>query len=80
MNRIQSPILACMALLAFAGCDRLKSAMDRKPDAAVAQKRVHDGDYRGAVEVYESLLDGTPKSADMHFSLALLYEKELEDP
>lgn len=69
-----------MALLAFTGCDRLKSVMDRKPDAAVAQKRVRDGDYRGGVEVYESLLDGTPKSADMHFSLALLYEKELEDP
>ena len=37
-------------------------------------------DFRGAVAAYEKALDGTPRTADAHFRLGLLYDQKLNDP
>ena len=71
--------LALLALLAALGCDRLfdKGA---KADIAAAEKKTAAGDFRGAVQLYEAALDGTEKTADLHYRLALLYADKLKSP
>lgn len=45
-----------------------------------ADWKAAQGDYLWAVNLYESALDGTPQSADVHYKLALLYDDKLNDP
>lgn len=66
-------------LLWLAGCDRspfndTERALDQAEQKQAAQ------DYRGAANCYEKALDGTPKTADCHFRLGLLYDGKLNDP
>ena len=71
--------LAILALLAAPGCDRLFD-QGSKDDIAAAEKKAAAGDFRGAVERYEAALDGTAKTADLHYRLALLYADKLKSP
>jgi tetratricopeptide (TPR) repeat protein len=72
------PFLGALCLLA-AGCD--KSPFDQTGRALdQAEERVAAKDYRGAVSCYERALDGSPKSADAHFRLAIIYDEQLNDP
>ena len=43
-------------------------------------KKPRPGITRGAVALYESALDGTPKTAEVHYKLALLYDEKLKSP
>jgi tetratricopeptide (TPR) repeat protein len=71
-------LLGGLCLLA-AGCD--KSPFDQTGRALdQAEQRVAAKDYRGAVSCYERALDGSPKSADAHFRLAIIYDEQLNDP
>jgi hypothetical protein len=72
-------ILCALALLSFAGCERL---FDKglTENVAAADKKVTAGDYSGAVLLYESAFDGTVKTADVHYKLALLYDGKLKEP
>ena len=45
-----------------------------------ADWKAAQGDYLWAINLYESALDGTPQSADVHYRLALLYDDKLNDP
>jgi len=45
-----------------------------------ADWKAAQGDYLWAINLYESALDGTPQSADVHYKLALLYDDKLNDP
>jgi len=45
-----------------------------------ADWKAAQGDYLWAINLYESALDGTPESADVHYKLALLYDDKLNDP
>ena len=71
--------LAILGLLAASGCDRLFDK-GSKDDIAAAEKKAAAGDFRGAVERYEAALDGTAKTADLHYRLALLYADKLKSP
>jgi LysM repeat protein len=66
-------------LLAFAGCDRMVTPRNaqivKDADAKAAQ-----GDFLRAIGLYETALDGTARSADIHYKLALLYEDKMNDP
>ncbi|MEA3209333.1 MAG: hypothetical protein QOE70_2390 [Chthoniobacter sp.] len=77
-SRILAGALAFLALN-LAGCDRL---FDRgsKDSLAEGDKRVAAGDFHGAVALYESALDGTEKTAEAHYKLALLYDDKLKSP
>ncbi len=71
--------LFAISLLAAPGCDRLfdKSSKD---EVAGAQKKAAAGDFRGAALLYEASLDGTAKTAESHYKLALLYADKLKSP
>ena len=71
--------LAILGLLTASGCDRLFDK-GSKDDIAAAEKKAAAGDFRGAVERYEAALDGTAKTADLHYRLALLYADKLKSP
>jgi LysM repeat protein len=45
-----------------------------------AESKTADGNYLRAVTLYESALDGSEKSAEIHYRLALLYDDKMHDP
>ena len=45
-----------------------------------AESKAADGNYLRAITLYESALDGSDKSADIHYRLALLYDDKMHDP
>ena len=45
-----------------------------------AEAKAADGNYLRAITLYESALDGSDKSADTHYRLALLYDDKMHDP
>src|SRR5258707_15486112 len=68
-----------LALALCAGCDRLfdKGA---KEALAAADRKAKAGDYRGAVSLYESALDGTAQTAEIHYRIAVIYDEKLKSP
>jgi LysM repeat protein len=64
---------------AVASCDRMitpRSAQIIKD----AENKTADGNYLRAIALYESALDDSPRTADVHYRLALLYDDKLHDP
>lgn len=86
-TRVKSRLLAFvfrLLLLApvagiLAGCDRL---FDQKGEAALnmAREKEQEGDYQSAVQWYEASLDGTVKTAEAHYSMALIFDDKLDNP
>ncbi|HEV2805750.1 MAG TPA: LysM peptidoglycan-binding domain-containing protein [Chthoniobacterales bacterium] len=71
--------LAVGLALAMGGCDRMitpRSAQIIKD----AENKTADGNFARAITLYESALDDSPRSADVHYRLALLYDDKLHDP
>ena len=74
MQRVS--ILLVVAFL-ISGCDKV----DQQREALdTADKRVKAGAYRDAIRSYESALDGTAKTADVHYKIAVLYDDKLKEP
>jgi len=67
-------------LFVVGGCDRLNLRNDSKKQLQLGADRLASRDFRGAVAAYEESLDGTPKTAEAHFRLALIYYDHLQDP
>jgi LysM repeat protein len=65
--------------LALSGCDRMVTSRNART-VKEADWKAAQGDYLWAINLYESALDGTPQSAEVHFKLALLYDDKLNDP
>ena len=78
MNAL-AKVLLVLALLAAPGCDRLFDK-GSKDDIATAEKKASAGDFSAAAALYEAALDGTAKTADIHYRLALLYADKLKSP
>src|SRR5881409_2894775 len=61
------------------GCDRIggsrSSQLTQDADSKSAQ-----GDFARAIDLYEASLDDSPRSAEVHYKLALLYDDKLNDP
>lgn len=45
-----------------------------------ADSKAAEGDYLAAIGLYESALDNSPRCADIHYKLALLYDDKMNDP
>src|SRR6266487_7075914 len=64
---------------AFTGCDRLMPSryaqLVQDADGKSAQ-----GDFARAINLYEAALDDSPRCADVHYKLALVYDDKLNDP
>src|SRR5438094_3430191 len=76
---IASVSLSIFVAYAFAGCDRLMSSryaqLVQDADGKSAQ-----GDFERAINLYEAALDDSPRCAEIHYKLALLYDDKLNDP
>ena len=75
-----APALALgLALALTTSCDRMitpRSAQIIKD----AENKTADGNYLRAVALYESALDDSPRTADVHYRLAILYDDKMHDP
>jgi len=45
-----------------------------------AENKSAQGDFERAVSLYEAALDDSPRGAEVHYKLALLYDDKLNDP
>jgi tetratricopeptide (TPR) repeat protein len=77
--RWRTACAAAMAAVAFSSCDQLFD-QGTKSNIEAAEKKAAAGDFRSAVKLYEAALDGTPKSADVHYKLAVIYDERLKSP
>ena len=71
--------LSIFVSCAFTGCDRLMSSryaqLVQDADGKSAQ-----GDFERAINLYEAALDDSPRCAEIHYKLALLYDDKMNDP
>ena len=71
--------LSILFIGAVAGCDRLGNSryaqLIRDADSKSA-----NGDFERAINLYEAALDDSPRCAEIHYKLALLYDDKLNDP
>jgi LysM repeat protein len=77
-NNFAAPLLLGLALT-NASCDRMitpRSAQIIKD----AENKTADGNYLRAIALYESALDDSPRAAEVHYRLALLYDDKMHDP
>jgi len=63
----------------LANCERMVTSRNAQR-VKEADWKSAQGDYLWAINLYESALDGTPQSAEVHYKLALLYDDKLNDP
>jgi nucleoid-associated protein YgaU len=71
--------LSIFVACGFSGCDRLMPSryaqLVQDADGKSAQ-----GDFARAINLYEAALDDSPRCAEIHYKLALLYDDKLNDP
>jgi LysM repeat protein len=78
LRRVAS-VCAALAILTLPACDRLFDK-GSKDDVQAADKKLAAGDFRNAASLYEAALDGTARTAEVHYKLALLYDDKLKSP
>jgi LysM repeat protein len=66
-------------LCALAGCDRLGNSRYAQL-MQDADNKSAQGDFERAVNLYEAALDDSPRGAEVHYKLALLYDDKLNEP
>ncbi|PYI74221.1 MAG: hypothetical protein DMF08_00510 [Verrucomicrobia bacterium] len=71
--------LSMFFICAFAACDRIGNSRYVQLMQDAENKSV-EGDFERAVNLYEAALDDTPRGAEVHYKLALLYDDKLNDP
>jgi len=71
--------LSIFVAFCFVGCDRL---MPSRYNQLVqdADNKAAQGDFNRAINLYEAALDDSPRCAEIHYKLALLYDDKLNDP
>lgn len=71
--------LSVLSALGFVACDRVMTSrytqLVQDADGKSAQ-----GDFARAINLYEAALDDSPRCAEIHYKLALLYDDKLNDP
>jgi LysM repeat protein len=75
-------IWLCLSILLVGGlcaCDQVgKSRYAQLMQDA--ENKSSQGDFERAVNLYEAALDDSPRGAEVHYKLALLYDDKLSDP
>ncbi len=72
-------VVLLLVSLTLPACDRLFDRGSNEENVA-AEKKAKAGDFRGAAALYEAALDGTARTADVQYKLALLYDTKLKNP
>src|SRR5437764_6795124 len=70
-----SIFLACIS----AGCARMMTTRHAQL-MNDAEAKTLQGDFQRAINLYEAALDDSPRCAEVHYKLALLYDDKLNDP
>lgn len=65
------------AALLIVGCD--KKTDTTKDKVETGERQVKLGEFKGAIRSYEAALDGTAKTAELHYRIALIYDDKLKD-
>ena len=63
----------------LAGCERLGASRSAQL-VQDADTKSAQGDFTRAINLYEAALDDSPRCAEVHYKLALLYDDKLNDP
>src|SRR5438046_4225880 len=71
--------LSIFVVCDFTGCDRLTTSR-RAQLVQDADTKSANGDFARAINLYEAALDDSPRCAEIHYKLALLYDDKLNDP
>jgi tetratricopeptide (TPR) repeat protein len=71
--------LSVLFIFGFAGCDRLGASRSAQL-MQDADTKSTQGDFARAINLYEAALDDSPRCAEVHYKLALLYDDKLNDP
>jgi LysM repeat protein len=71
--------LAIGLALLCGSCDRMITPRNAQI-IKDAENKTADGNYLRAITLYESALDDSPRTADVHYRLALLYDDKMHDP
>ena len=66
-------------LYGLAACDRVGNSRYAQL-MQDADNKSAQGDFERAVNLYEAALDDSPRGAEVHYKLALLYDDKLNDP
>lgn len=70
-------VLALMLALSLAGCDEKDV---RREAVETGDKKSKAGASKEAIAAYESAMDGTAKTADLHYKIAVIYDEKLKEP
>lgn len=68
-----------LTVISLAGCNRLMTPRSTQV-IKDADAKAASGDFLEAISLYESALDDSAGSADIHYKLALLYDDRMSDP
>jgi tetratricopeptide (TPR) repeat protein len=71
--------LSIFFILGLTACDRLGASRSAQL-MEDADTKTAQGDFARAVNLYEAALDDSPRCAEVHYKLALLYDDKLNDP
>ena len=71
--------LLASVLLGLTACNRLATP-PAKQMLKDADAKAAEGEFLQAISLYENALDGTARSADVHYRLALIYDDKMKDP
>ncbi len=71
--------LSVLFVLGLIGCDRMGASRNSQL-MQDAETKSAQGDFARAVNLYEAALDDSPRCAEVHYKLALLYDDKLNDP
>jgi len=71
--------LSILFVLGLTGCDYV-GASRRGQLVQDADTKSAQGDFARAINLYEAALDDSPRCAEVHYKLALLYDDKLNDP
>lgn len=77
--KVVASILVVLSIAVFSGCEKLNTNLAGRAIER-AERKVNDKDYRGAVADYEEALVSGPRSAEIHYRLAILYADKLRVP
>jgi LysM repeat protein len=79
LQKTFAPALLLGLALSIGGCDGMITSRQAQVTKD-AESKTADGNYLRAITLYESALDGSAKSAEIHYRLALLYDDKMRDP
>src|SRR5438874_13368509 len=74
--RVWLPVLFAFG---FVACDRVMTSRYTQL-VKDADKKSAQGDFLRAINLYEAALDDSPRCAEIHYKLALLYDDKMNDP